>query len=544
MSEPGPGPTSEEVGRALGDPEGLRLLASLVALAPTNLEDPPRGRYEKANYRRTVEQLARAARSFGLATRVYDPLVDDPEPIDLHGVPRPNLVVDLDAGAAERVLVLAHYDVVPVPDEQRPRWRSPPHALTLRADGRLYGRGANDDLGSGVVATLLAMKRLADDPTPSPRNVRLVVCCDEETGGEGGVERLKAHDDRLPPGDPGRFLLGDVALIPDGSPHTTAGSSGVAFLDATFDAPVTLPDSLRYGERLVALHATAKAWRSRLASPDWPDHGAPEPVLTGRATVTRFDVGPPVGAPTGARLEAAHAETDAANQIAEAVTLALGGPSADVARAAKALEELVAPPFRVAPPAATSLALPAGAVALQVVGLSAHGGYPHRGHNPVPETFRLLTALLGRGLLDATARAPTTFAVDLRLVPEMRLEEGRDPVLAEVRRWIREAGLPARIEAPPGRCRRGYALPPDHPQVRKLDRILTSLLGEGGVSGEYGGTDASSLAEVRTRTGEPLPALVFGSMDRAAHIHEAEESVDPRLLGTVAEAIYRFVREP
>jgi len=39
-----------------------------------------------------------------------------------------------------------------------------------------------------------------------------------------------------------------------------------------------------------------------------------------------------------------------------------------------------------------------------------------------------------------------------------------------------------------------------------------------------------------------MPALVFGSMDRAAHIHEAEESAEPRLIGAISEVIYRYVR--
>jgi hypothetical protein len=63
------------------------------------------------------------------------------------------------------------------------------------------------------------------------------------------------------------------------------------------------------------------------------------------------------------------------------------------------------------------------------------------------------------------------------------------------------------------------------------------------VYGEYGGTDASSLAGIRTPTGAPLPALVFGSMDPPSRIHEAEESVDPRLLATVTAAIAAFARE-
>ncbi|HEY6238246.1 MAG TPA: M20/M25/M40 family metallo-hydrolase, partial [Thermoplasmata archaeon] len=421
--------------------------------------------------------------------------------------------------------------------------KSPPHVLTRRADGRLYGRGSNDDLGSGVVASLIAMKRLVADGG-SKRNVRLLVCCDEETGGEGGVEALKAHDDALPPGDPRRFLLGDVALIPDGSPHATAGSSGLAFLDVTTDGPAPWSEALSTGGALLGLHETARRWTSTYRSPDWPDHLAPEPVLTGRSTITKWDVEAPPPSPNRVALVAVRAETDAANQIAEAVTLVFQGPGERLAGVPGTLAALVAAPFRVQPAGtSTALSIPRGALALQIVGQSAHGGYPHRGHNPVPEVLRLLGRPESRAWIEDEGPVASTFAVDLRLVPEMALEDGRQPALAQVRAALARVGGHGRVDAPDARCRRGYALAPDHPELLRLERILRAEGGESGIYGEYGGTDASSLSEVRTTAGEPLPAIVFGSMDRASHIHEAEESADPRLIGMVARTIERFVRE-
>jgi acetylornithine deacetylase/succinyl-diaminopimelate desuccinylase-like protein len=137
-----------------------------------------------------------------------------------------------------------------------------------------------------------------------------------------------------------------------------------------------------------------------------------------------------------------------------------------------------------------------------------------------------------------------TFGLDLRLPPEMGLEEGREKVLSAIRGWIAHHPVGATIDAPPGRQRGGYALPVDHPAVLRLSKIMAETLGAQGVFGEYGGTDASSLLGVKTPAGRPLPALVFGSMDRAAHIHEAEESLDPRLLAGVVRTIVEFVRAP
>ena len=526
----------------LGDPAALELLADLVALAPTNLEDPTTGRYEKPNYGRTVERIERAARDWGLATRRYDPTTAGPHAGALPGGPRPNLIVDLDVGATERILVLAHYDVVPVPAEQLARWKSPPHTLTWR-DGRLFGRGSNDDLGSGVVASLMAMHRLTTGPA-APRNVRLLVCCDEETGGAGGIEPMKEHDLALPPGDPHRFLSADVALIPDGSPHATAGSSGALFLDATFDAPVALGAVVDLGQALASLHERVREWRSIYPSPDWPDHGAPEAKITGRATVTKFDARAEGGPTRPGQLLLAHAETDAANQIAESVTLAFAlGPTPAASLLARA-RAAVEPPFRVEKAGATSLTIPPDAVAISVIGHSSHGGYPHRGHNPVPAALALLQHGVKAGWIDGTPPLRATFAVDLRLPPEMPIAEALTPFLGWANGWIRSYGTPAHVEAPPARCRGGYALALDHPALARFERILSETMGEHGVFGEYGGTDASALGVMPTPQGAPLPAIVFGSMDRSANIHEAEESVDPLLIAGVARTIERFVREP
>jgi acetylornithine deacetylase/succinyl-diaminopimelate desuccinylase-like protein len=524
--------------------EAIELLRGLVALAPTNLEDPLHDRYEKPNYPRAAERLARMARDAGLATRIFDPVIEGPPNPHLRNIPRPSVIADLDVGATERVLLLAHYDVVPVPAEQLDRWKSPPHILTKRDDGRLYGRGSNDDLGSGVVTGLLALKKISEGDG-ARRNVRFILCCDEETGGEGGIESMKAHDDRLSAGDPGRILQGDVALLPDGSPHATAGSSGLVFVDTRLDRPVPVRSVVETGRVLIRLDSLAKAWRSTLPSPDWPNHGAPEPVITGRATLTKFDAATAeTGAADRLRLRAARSETDAPNQIAAAVTLVFEGPAPDRDRLLDRASGLVPAPYRVAPAAGTSLDVPPGTTAIQVVGLSSHGGYPHRGHNPVPPALDLLERAAEAGWLDGAARLTATFSVDLRLTPEMPMEAGRTPALIRARESLATAHLPAEVDAPEERCRGGYALAPDHPQVVRLARLLAEEGGDSGVFGEYGGTDASSLIGLTTSTGAPLPALVFGSMDRDAHIHEAEESVDPRLLLAIARTVYRFVQEP
>ncbi|HEV2231469.1 MAG TPA: hypothetical protein VGS18_04725, partial [Thermoplasmata archaeon] len=338
---------------------------------------------------------------------------------------------------------------------------------------------------------------------------------------------------------------GVAALIPDGSPHATAGSSGVVFLDAGFEGPARLDETLRYGRSLLDLDELARRWRSAYASPDWPEFGAPEAFLTGRATVTRFDVSAAHATEGAVTLVAAHAENDAPNQIAEAVTLVFEGPSDRLERLADAIPSYVIPPFHsIRPARATALPVPPGALSVQIVGQSAHGGYPHRGHNPVPIALGVLERAVSDGLLNVGGGGASTFSVDLRLIPEMRLEQGRGEALRRVESFLRRELPRGRIDAPLARARGGYSLPTDHPAVGKLERLVRSEFGVGGIFGEYGGTDASSLVGVSTPAGEPIPALVFGSIDRSARIHEAEESVDPISIGRVSRIIERFVREP
>jgi hypothetical protein len=204
----------------------------------------------------------------------------------------------------------------------------------------------------------------------------------------------------------------------------------------------------------------------------------------------------------------------------------------------------VTSPFRLEPAGATALKVPSGTLALQLIGEAAHGGSPHLGHNPVPPTLRLLQAAIERKVLDGRAQGTATFTVDMRLIPEMELSTGLEEALQYVRSYIDNRAPTARISAPPARCRAGYSLPVDHPALLRLERILRDTLGASGIYGEYGGTDASALGDLTTPKGEPLPALVFGSMDHESHIHDAEENADPRKIAAVTDTIVRFVQEP
>ena len=114
----------------------------------------------------------------------------------------------------EKIAVLAHLDVVPVGDG----WTRPPFGALIE-DGRIYGRGTNDDKGPALAA-LFAMKAIKDAGIPLKKGIRLILGCDEEEGWED-MAYYGAHE-QIP----------DVGFSPDASfplINTEKGMLGLEF---------------------------------------------------------------------------------------------------------------------------------------------------------------------------------------------------------------------------------------------------------------------------------------------------------------------------
>ena len=94
-----------------------------------------------------------------------------------------------DAGQPPIVL-LAHQDVVPVPDDTRQNWSVDPFGGVVRDDA-VWGRGAIDDKGS-LVALLEAAEFLASQGRRPARTIIFAFGHDEEIGGEGGAVLMAA----------------------------------------------------------------------------------------------------------------------------------------------------------------------------------------------------------------------------------------------------------------------------------------------------------------------------------------------------------------
>ncbi|MDP2314380.1 MAG: M20/M25/M40 family metallo-hydrolase [Pseudomonadota bacterium] len=75
------------------------------------------------------------------------------------------------------ILIYGHLDLQPVKGEV---WTSPPHEPTVR-DGRLYARGAADDMG-GWVSHLAALRAWLEETGTLPANIKLVIEGEEEIG--------------------------------------------------------------------------------------------------------------------------------------------------------------------------------------------------------------------------------------------------------------------------------------------------------------------------------------------------------------------------
>ena len=147
--------------------------------------------------RRMLDTAVADARGLGFEVRDFD-----------------GYACDITLGSAEeKIAVLGHLDVVPVGDG----WMKPPFEALIE-NGRMYGRGTNDDKGPALAA-LFAMKAIREAGIPLKKSIRLILGCDEEEGWED-MAYYGAHE-RIP----------DVGFSPDASfplINTEKGMLGLA----------------------------------------------------------------------------------------------------------------------------------------------------------------------------------------------------------------------------------------------------------------------------------------------------------------------------
>lgn len=121
--------------------------------------------------------------------------------------------------AAAPIILLAHYDVVPVEPGTVDDWAHPPFEGVI-ADGYVWGRGAMD-FKSGVIGILEAAEALLAEGFQPRRTVHLAFGHDEEIGGDNGAARMAALLEER--GVKAHFLLDEGAAVVEGVMPGIAG---------------------------------------------------------------------------------------------------------------------------------------------------------------------------------------------------------------------------------------------------------------------------------------------------------------------------------
>jgi succinyl-diaminopimelate desuccinylase len=169
------------------------LLTAIPALAP---ESKGEGEDKKAR------ALAAWLEAHGLGPVRNYPAKDSRVPAG----ERPNLVCVVpgaDRGGA--LWVMSHLDVVPPGDLSL--WEGDPYAMREK-DGKLYGRGVEDNQ-QGLVSSVFAALALLKNGVTPPRDFKLLFAADEEVGSAYGIEAVLRDYPQL-------FARGDSFLVPDG----------------------------------------------------------------------------------------------------------------------------------------------------------------------------------------------------------------------------------------------------------------------------------------------------------------------------------------
>ena len=130
---------------------------------------------------------------------------------------------------AKTVLVYGHYDVMPV--DPRDEWRTEPFEPVIK-DGRIWGRGADDDKGQLWMHAKAFEAMCATDSLPC--NVKFMLEGEEEIGSpslygfcERNKELLKADI----------ILVSDTSMISMQTPSITCGLRGLAYMEVEVTGP-------------------------------------------------------------------------------------------------------------------------------------------------------------------------------------------------------------------------------------------------------------------------------------------------------------------
>ncbi len=175
--------------------------------------------FDKPDMKRCAEWLAAALVKSG-ADRA------DVMPTEGNPVVYAEKIVD---PAAKTVLVYGHYDVMPV--DPREEWRTEPFEPTI-ADGRIWGRGADDDKGQLFMHAKAFEAMCATDSLPC--NVKFMLEGEEEIGSPS-LYKFCADNKELLAAD--IILVSDTSMISMDTPSITCGLRGLTYMEVEVTGP-------------------------------------------------------------------------------------------------------------------------------------------------------------------------------------------------------------------------------------------------------------------------------------------------------------------
>ncbi len=141
------------------------------------------------------------------------------------------------------ILVYGHYDVMPV--EPVDLWKSSPFEPEIR-DGRIYGRGANDDKGQ-LFMHIKAFEYMVRSGKLNC-NVKFMIEGEEEIGSES-LKTFCAQNKEMLSGN--IILVSDTSMIDEHIPSITVGLRGICYFEVKVSGPNRELHSGLYGGAVV-----------------------------------------------------------------------------------------------------------------------------------------------------------------------------------------------------------------------------------------------------------------------------------------------------
>lgn len=175
--------------------EAIQLMKNLVAIKAFGPKNNGEGEAEKAEF------LHSYLAAIGFSDIQEFPAADP----EVKGGIRPNLVARIPGKNRDKtVWIMSHMDVVPAGDLSK--WKTPPFEAVVK-DGRIYGRGTEDN-NQGLVSSVVMARAFLEQKQIPEINIALLFVADEETGSTYGLDYLIENHREL-------FNDDDLFIVPD-----------------------------------------------------------------------------------------------------------------------------------------------------------------------------------------------------------------------------------------------------------------------------------------------------------------------------------------